>query len=374
MTAINAEILKKRTFDFALATFRAIDRLEKSTVNEVMGKQVIRSSSSVGAKALGFKLFDPGVEIKGIILNRIADENHLNSIKRAIDKRVGIPVLGGIPRVKDIELEERHLGLIPSGEKKVPKERLEKISEIIKKHVDLERLLKISKSSSHIPNFKRSLFVDDPLKETTARLGVARDEAFSFYYEDVFDVMRHRGCEIVEFSPTRDTELPDNLDAIYIGGGFPEFFGRELSENESMKKSIREFHKIGKPVYAECGGLMYLCRAIKDVEGQEFKMVGIVPGKTVMTPKLQALSYVEMEASKDGAFFKRGDKLRGHEFHFSILEVEEELNFVLKTVSTTGKVKPEGIISKNTLASYTHFHLASNPEVVREIPVRLVKN
>ncbi|MGE5446389.1 MAG: cobyrinate a,c-diamide synthase [Ignavibacteriales bacterium] len=325
------------------------------------------SSTSVAATVLGFKLFDTEVKIEGVILNRIGGEVHLGHVKKAIEEKTGIRVLGGIPMREDISLEERHLGLIPAGEKSNLNDKAERIAALIQNHTDLESILKIANNPPLLPSYEKAIFLDK-LREPIIRIGVARDEAFSFYYEDNLDLLRFYGCEIIPFSPLRDKELPPNLDMVYIGGGFPEVYADILEENLNLREEMKDFAISGKPVYAECGGLMYLGNQIQTVDGKGFRMVGVIPVKTVMNSRLQALGYREICVETKAGLFKAGDNFRGHEFHYSGLVQEGELRFAYRS---TGRGGRDGICFKNTLASYTHIHFASNPQAARKIPERI---
>lgn len=325
------------------------------------------SSTSVAATVLGFKLFDPEVKIEGVILNRIGGEAHLGHAKKAIEEKTGIRVLGGIPMKEDISLEGRHLGLIPAGEKSNINDKTEKIAAFLQDYTDLESILKIANNSPPMPSYEKTIFLGKA-RGPIIRVGLARDEAFSFYYEDNLDLLRFYGCEIVPFSPLRDKELPPNIDMIYIGGGFPEVYADVIEENLTLREEIKGFAISGKPVYAECGGLMYLGNRIQTIDGKGFRMVGVVPIKAVMNSRLQALGYREICVETKTGLFEAGDKFRGHEFHYSELVREGELEFAYKSRGRGGE---DGICFKNTLASYTHLHFASNPQAARKIPERI---
>jgi cobyrinic acid a,c-diamide synthase len=326
-----------------------------------------RSSSSLGAKAAGFRTFDPAVKLEGVILNGIAGEAHERAARQAVE-RTGVPVVGAIPMVPEIRLPERHLGLIPFEEGKVPEARCRQIVEMVGKYLDLSRILQIAHHAPPLPDITPVLFA--PRAEAPKlRLAVARDEAFTFYYEDNIDLLRHWGFAIVEFSPLRDTNLPP-ADLLYFGGGFPEVFADRLSQNMAMKEAVRRFHEAGGPVYAECGGFMYLGETLTTSDGQTFLMVGLFPIRTAMTERLQALKYKEVEVLKGGAFFRPGDRLKGHEFHFSRPTSSAEGN-AFRSNDSTGGVEVEGMVRGNALASYTHLHLASNPVLLGHLVTRL---
>ena len=324
-----------------------------------------RSSSSLGAKALGFRSFDPGLELRGVILNGIAGEAHERAVRQAVE-RAGVPVVGAIPMVPEIRLPERHLGLIPLEEGKVPEARCRRIVEVVGKHLDLPRILRIAHEAPPLPDIAPVLFPPLP-SDPQFRVAVARDEAFTFYYEDNLDLLRHWGFAIVEFSPLNDSILPP-ADLLYFGGGFPEVFADRLSRNQAMKEAILRFHRTGGPVYGECGGFMYLGETLT-TEGRTFPMVGLFPIQTAMEEGLQALTYKEVEVLKAGAFFRPGDRLKGHEFHFSRLTSGSGED-ALRSVDSTGRMEREGIVRGSALGSYTHFHLGSNPALLPHLAAR----
>jgi len=325
-----------------------------------------RSSSSLGAKALGFRAFDPAVKLQGVILNGIAGEAHERTARQAVEQ-AGIPVVGAIPMVPEIRLPERHLGLIPFEEGKIPEARCRQIVEIVGKHLDLSRILRIAQEAPPLHDIVPVLFA--PRAEAPElRLAVARDEAFTFYYEDNIDLLWHWGFTIVEFSPLNDSTLPP-ADLLYCGGGFPEVFADRLSRNQGIKEAIQRFHWTGGPVYAECGGFMYLGETLTTSDGRTFPMVGLFPIQTAMEESLQALKYKDVEVLKAGAFFRPGDRLKGHEFHFSRL-TSGSGGDALRSVDSTGRIEREGVVRGSALGSYTHLHLGSNPSLLPHLAAR----
>lgn len=326
-----------------------------------------RSSSSLGAKALGFRAFDPAVQIHGVILNGIAGEAHERSAREAV-KRAGLPVVGVIPTVPELRLPERHLGLIPFQEGSVSEARCRQIVERLGQHLDLPHILRIARQAPRLPDVTPMLFTE-PQSGHELRIGVARDEAFTFYYEDNLELLRHWGFQVVEFSPLHDSALPP-ADLLYLGGGFPEVFAEPLSLNTAMKEALHRFRADGGLLYGECGGFMYLGETLTSSDGQSFSMAGLLPIRTAMSDRLQALKYKEVEVLKAGAFFEPGDRLKGHEFHFSRL-VKEAGPPALRSVDSTGRLEEEGVAAGKALASYTHLHLASNPGLLPKLATRL---
>ena len=326
-----------------------------------------RSSSSLGAKALGFRTFDPDVELHGVILNGIAGQAHEQAVREAVE-RAGLPVVGAIPMVPEIRLPERHLGLVPLQEGKVPEARCRQIVELIRQHLDLPQILRIARKAPPFSDIAHILFAP-PERGLEPRIGVARDEVFTFYYEDNLDLLRHWGFQIVEFSPLHDSS-PPQVDLLYFGGGFPEVFAERLSGNVAMREALRRFERQGGLLYGECGGLMYLGETLTTFDGECFPMAGLLPVRTVMCEQLQALKYKEVEVVKTGAFFQPGDRLKGHEFHYSRLTADEGPH-ALRSVDSMGRVEEEGVVRGGAFASYTHLHLASNAALLPKIAARL---
>ncbi|MFQ5656241.1 MAG: cobyrinate a,c-diamide synthase [Candidatus Methylomirabilales bacterium] len=326
-----------------------------------------RSSASVGAKALGFRSFDPQIQLQGVILNGIAGEAHARAVREAVE-RAGLRVVGTIPHLPEIRLPERHLGLIPLHEGKVPGAQCREIVEAVRAHLDLTEIVRVARTAPPLSDVKPVLFAS-PEGSSEFRLGVARDEAFTFYYEDNLDLLRHAGFQVVEFSPLHDTTLPA-VDLLYLGGGFPEVFAASLSRNVAMKEALLRFAREGGSVYGECGGFMYLGETLTTSDGASFPMAGLLPIQTAMSDRLQAVKYKEVEVLRPGAFFRPGDRLKGHEFHFSRLTADRG-EPALRSIDSTGRVEEEGVVRGGTFASYTHLHLASNPSLLRELPVRL---
>ncbi len=312
---------------------------------------------SAAAIAKGFKEYDKDINLAGVILNRIGSDNHERMIKEALE-RLQIPVIGVIRRDEKMHSPERHLGLTPVTEVDST-QVLTHVGEVISASVDLERFEKIAQTSPLLPNLekkKENLFI-------RARIGVALDEAFSFYYPASLDALRAHGAEIVPFSPLKDETLPD-VDGLFFGGGFPEMFVENLEKNKQMKQSIKAVAAEGMPIYAECGGLMYLCDKIVDFVGNDYKMVGLVPADCTMQDKLQKVGYVTATATMNTVLTKKGDALRGHEFHFSTMEPHNK-DFPWAFQFQGGRVVKTywgGYSKGNILASYLHLNFAGNDE------------
>jgi cobyrinic acid a,c-diamide synthase len=290
-------------------------------------------AQSAGALVHGFATYDPALHVAGVIFNRVASESHYEYLRES----VRLPALGWVAREESIALPERHLGLVPTGERKPD---IDKLAETVSRHIDLGRLRKLSRRTRpDRPRMKAR-----PAKVT---IGYALDEAFTFYYQDNLDLLRAEGAELVPFSPLRDSALPE-ADLLYFGGGFPELFEKALGANTTMAQDVREWRK---PLYAECGGLMYL------------SMVGAIPGRISMTDRLQSFGYAEATALVDTPLLQAGETVRGHEFHYSTWDGPANAYRVQKR----GKERVEGYASGNILASYVHVHFASRPSLARRL-------
>jgi len=317
-------------------------------------------AGSAAAVVAGCKAVDRELNIAGVILNRVANEKHTNLCRVAIESTTGIPVIGALPRDPDVRLPERHLGLVPTVENPDIRLRLKKISELVKANVALEEIMKTARSAPPLPNIRTK-----PIqrKKVVARIGVAYDEAFNFYYQDGLDALEKMGAELHHFSPVHDKNLPDDFDGLYFGGGFPEVLTQELESNDSIRSAIKQKAEQGMPIFAECGGLMYLTKGITDFEQKRHPMVRLLDCETKMVRKL-TLNYTSAAVVKSNILSKHGDDLKGHEFHFSMLdEIPSDAKFayVMKRGVGTDSGR-DGWIQHSTLAQYMHLNLAAYPE------------
>lgn len=321
---------------------------------------VSRTARSAAAMALGYARLDPGVRLAGIILNRVAGPRHRDWTKEAIEGLTGLPVLGALPEAPNLELPERHLGLIPTAERPTLDEFLEALVPLIEAHVDLERLVLLASEVSPLPASSASLFATRA-RARAVRIAVARDEAFSFYYADSLDLLAWAGAELVPFSPIHDRALPARAQGLYLGGGFPELFADHLTANEPMRREVLEAAQDGMPIYAECGGLMYLTEAIVDFDGTSFPMVGAVPGRAVMERGRLRIGYVEVEPLGENILAGPGTRLRGHEFHCARWDGAGSTRPAYRIVNLNGG--SEGYQCGNLLATFVHLHLATDPRL-----------
>lgn len=317
-------------------------------------------SRSAAAVVLGYKGFDRDVDLMGVILNNIGSPSHYNSVKDAVEKKTNVPVLGFLPRDKNLALPQRHLGLIPADEKTPLGSFRRKLSNLVEKNIDIDRIIDISRKAQTFPRAEKRLFKSKPSRDKVT-VAIAKDAAFNFYYQDNLDILSHNGADLIEFSPLRDKKLPRGADGLYIGGGFPELFASALSENAGLKNDIYERAKKGMPVYAECGGLMYLAGELVDFKNKRFPMVGIFDASVKMADRLRALGYVNIEVCKDNVLSNKGAKVRAHMFHWSYLDrFSRKGNFAYRVNKDKGKIFLDGLTRWNVLASYSHLHLGSN--------------
>lgn len=313
-------------------------------------------SRSVAAMASGFASFDPDLRVGGVLCNRVGSRGHLDLLRQA--SRL-VPVLGGLPRNPTIAFPERHLELHAAAEASVPSDCLDTWAELVATWCDVKAIGELARNVTALqwtPPVSRKI-----LGGQRCRIGLAVDEAFHFYYDENLRLLREFGAELIEFSPMRDEKLPD-VDGLYLGGGYPELHARALTENKSLRQQIQEFCHADKPVYAECGGLMYLCSGIRFQTGSFFPMVGVFPAEAVMSDKLQALGYVEATIQRNCIMGATGQRFRGHQFRYSTLEWEKNVaSAYTLTKRRRGEVVEEGYLYANVLGSYVHAHWASNP-------------
>jgi len=318
---------------------------------------------TVAAIARGVAAFDPELRLTGIFCNRVGSRGHLDILRRALSD---LPVLGGLPNEPALTFPERHLGLRTADEQVVPDSILAELGRVTGEWCDLDAILTVARTA---PLVSCQLSANaDAASSSRCRIGVAFDEAFHFYYEYNLHLLKSLGAELVYFSPISDPGLPD-VDGLYVGGGYPEIHAEALSANRSMREQINAFAADGGTIYGECGGLMYLCDAIKTLDGQRYPMAGVIPADAVMRQRLQALGYVEVETQAASVLGPAGLRFRGHQFRYSELQpLNDRIDCAYRVVRRRdGQVVPEGYAVKNTLASYVHAHWASNPMIAERL-------
>jgi cobyrinic acid a,c-diamide synthase len=320
-----------------------------------------RGARSLAATVSGFKSFDTDVIICGVILNGIGSERHLELCNESIEYYTGVPVLGYLPRQDELSLPERHLGLVPSVENPAGREFFDRLTAQCDSTFKIPEILEAA-GMAKTPSIEPHLFPAKNIKPI-AQIAVAQDRAFSFYYQDSLDLLEAMGAQIVPFSPLEDTKLPAGTSGIYIGGGFPELYAEELTANYSIRQIIGEAVEKAIPLYAECGGLMYLGRSIRDFQGNEHAMVGSIPISSRIDNHRLSLGYRTVKALQDGPLLKEGQVVRGHEFHWSVLD-SDSVPANAYAVVDKGEMK-EGYQRKGTLASYIHLHMAGSPHMAQ---------
>jgi cobyrinic acid a,c-diamide synthase len=321
-----------------------------------------RMSRTAAPFVLGYRLFDRDVDIKGVILNRMGSKRHRQKARLAVEKLAEMEVLGTVPRRPAVNIPERHLGLVPAYERERLDALFDDLAGLVEEYMDVERIIEIAEAAGEMEEVETNP-VFQPKDKTDAKIGILRDECFTFYYQDNLDALRAQGAELVEISALKDKKLPD-IQCLYIGGGFPEIFAPQLEKQKSMRESIRQFCEEGRPVYGECGGLMYLGEEIVTKESATHEMVGFLPIRTRMQERFQALGYVISNVEKDTFLYPKGARLVGHEFHHSKVEALGKLDFAYRNERGTGiDGAKDGIIKGNTLASYLHVHVLSYPKM-----------
>lgn len=317
-----------------------------------------KMAASAAALVRGFQTFDPAVRVAGVIFNRVAGEGHYALVRDALARAGCPPVLGYLPRNGTLRIPERHLGLFTAEDAALAPSLLQELADMIEAHVDLTGVLEIATSSRPIAGNPPP----HPAGRGDVRIAVARDRAFCFYYEDNLDALRAAGADLVEFSPLVDRALPDGTSAVYLGGGYPELAAAELAANDEMRTAISVFASGGGPVYAECGGLMYLGRAIRRQDGSEAPMAGVLPFTTVMTDRLVRFGYTDVSFTRDCLLGPAGTVARGHSFHYSTIEADTDVPRAYRVRWTlSGREDAEGYAAQNVLASYVHLHFLSQP-------------
>ena len=333
---------------------------------------VSQMGQSVAALVNGFRHLDPRVQVVGVILNKVASADHEATLKHAIAEWTGTPILGAIRRDTLLSLPARHLGLVPAPETTV---EVQALGDGIRRAVDIEGIVRLARSAGPLPE----LITDTGVQEGEAfpclqsvspiRIGLALDAAFSFYYPETLETFAKMGVEIIPFSPLKDSSPPDGADLLYFGGGFPEVFAGQLAENNAMLAAVRSAVQRGVPVYAECGGYMYLGQCCIDANKVCHQLLGVLPYTFQMGTERAQLGYRELTTVRDTIIGHAGTQLRGHEFHWSRIVdplLREHAAYRLEGCENT----LEGYANKTILASFVHVPLAANPDVM----TRLIQN
>jgi len=328
-----------------------------------------KATRTIAAVVTGCLHFDPDVAIKGVILNRVAGSRHKKILTRCIEHYCGIPVIGALPKL-DFDNQifpERHMGLVPSPEHAWATDAVSKAADIAKQHINLDVLVNIADSARHPEKIKPTTNrehgkITTSLEQRPAAIGVFLDSAFQFYYPENIAALQQAGADIIYISPLAKTSIPD-VDAIYMGGGFPETHAQQLSENKDFKKHLAHLARNGLPIYAECGGLMYLGETLV-FDKNTYEMSGVLPVVFGFSGKPQGHGYTIVHVKKSNPFFNTGTILKGHEFHYSrvIQWNGNDDDLVFSMEKGNGIIhKKDGILYKNVLATYTHIHALGTP-------------
>lgn len=330
-------------------------------------------SRSAAAMIHGYKTFDPDLKISGVILNKVGSAKHFQTLKEVIESNVQVPVIGVLFRDARIQIPERHLGLMTASENKEWKNVLNLLSGLGKgdpamgqSGLDLEKIFQIASSAPALSsNGFTSMFADQ--NEKKCRIAYALDAAFNFYYQANLDLLHTFGAELVPFSPIGDESVPE-CDVLYFGGGFPEIYARELEENARLRDQIKNRIGAGLPIYAECGGLMYLSESIETLDGKSYSMAGAIPGKIMMTQKLQNFGYKQGTILRENILGQKDVPVRGHEFHYSQrISQQDRETIAYQLMGRDGKNQSEGFVKDSLLASYLHLHFLTNPDWAKRL-------
>jgi cobyrinic acid a,c-diamide synthase len=317
---------------------------------------------SAAAMVHGFRTFDPDVRVAGVIFNKVGSETHERLLREALADS-GLPVLGALRRDERVATPERHLGLVPVAERE-PKARaaLDALAEAMGRHADLDAIVRLAGTAPETPGPAWRPDAEDSRRAGPAHpcIAIARGPAFSFHYTENLELLGGAGAQLAEFDPLTDERLPAGAGALVLAGGFPEIFGEQLAANAALREDIRRFAAAGRPILAECGGLLYLC---DELDGHP--MCGVLPARGTMAPPGLTLGYREAAAATATPWLAAGTVLRGHEFHYSKVETRDPRASAAWLLSGRAAPRPEGIVRGGVQASYLHVHWAAHPEIAR---------
>ncbi len=324
-----------------------------------------KTTRTVAAMVLGCRQFDPNLDLKGVILNHIAGSRHEKVIRKAVEEYCGLPILGAIPRMPSSHFPERHLGLLPFQEHPEVEKAVQSAQKMVERYLDLDRLLALAQAAPALKSYATPKVLHKKLRSSLINpsIGVIQDRAFQFYYPENLEALEKAGARLVILNAL-DGEFPVSLDGLYVGGGFPETQAPLLANNDSFRSALREAIEDGLPVYAECGGLMYLGKSLF-YQGEAFPMVGTFPVDFVLEKKPQGHGYTQIRVREQNPFFPVGKILKGHEFHYSRIITRDfsEISPVFKMLKGFGiDGTGDGLVYKNVLATYTHLHALGTPE------------
>lgn len=338
-----------------------LGKLTKTPV--VVIADVTMATRTIAALIMGCQMFDPVLEVAGVILNRVASARQETLIRASVERYCGLPVIGAVPKLKGNVFPERHMGLVPHQERDQARKAVEWARTVVEKHIDLDTIWKLAHKAGPVPNEKwptEKRFSHSRVS-VSPRIGFIRDKAFWFYYPENLDLLKKLGAILVEINSLSDNRLPD-LDALYIGGGFPETQAKALADNATFRVSLKMKIEDGLPVYAECGGLIYLGEMLQQGDKQ-YPMVQALPITFEMDKRPQGHGYTLLEVNLENPYFSRGEILKGHEFHYSRPRINrsKEVQYVFNVKRGHGlDGRNDGLFRKNLLATYTHLHAGGN--------------
>jgi cobyrinic acid a,c-diamide synthase len=341
-----------------------VARIIKAPVVLVM--DVSDMTESAAAVALGFKTYAESPKIAGVLLNNVRSDAHRRIAEDAIWGIAKLPVLGALRAMPQLDIPQRQRGLLPVTENKEWDRMIGVLSETIDRDVDLDLLLRIANKAELVPLVPKKVFQGKPDVGQPVRLAVAYDDAFNFYYPENLELLEEHGAQVVPFSPLEDDHLPQDASGVYLGGGFPEIFVEPLAKNHAMAESIQQAYRSGVPIYAECGGLMYLGRSLRTDSGTKYGMAGVIPVDVEMDGEIHRFGYRQLLTLEENILSPRGQFYRGHEFHWSrITGHNGDLKPAYQMQNADGEVIGyEGFVAPNLLASYVHLHFGQNPLLV----------
>lgn len=319
---------------------------------------------SAAALVQGFAAFDTDLDFAGVVFNHLGSGRHLAYLREALDGHVTLPCLGGLQRESVDAIPERHLGLLTAEDHCLSATQVEKLAKAVETGIDLDRLLASLPEvpAAAIPKVAAPQAFPQSETARQARIAVARDRAFCFYYPENLELLEAAGAEIVPFSPLTDTRLPEDIDGLYFGGGYPELHAATLGANTGLCQEVKTASRSGMPIYGECGGFIYLCRELVDEAGNVHPMTGCFPFQSRMLGRLKSLGYREIRLVRETLLGPAGTRLRGHEFHYSETKIVPDWQGVYQVSDRRGRPKAvEGFVSGQTLGSYYHLHFGSQP-------------
>jgi cobyrinic acid a,c-diamide synthase len=343
------------------STAELAKQLEAPVLLVVDGSAMARSAAAI---VEGFGRFDPTLTVGGVLFNRVNSDGHYRLLKEAVEQSTNVAVVGYLRTDQASAIPDRHLGLMTAKEPGLG-DLYARLGHAATETVDLNLIEELAGRAGE--------WMVSPIQPVqgycspSVRIGMAQDQAFCFYYSDNLELLESAGGELVPFSPISDQELPD-VDLLYLGGGYPELHAEALAKNNPMRQAIRAFSEKGGTIYAECGGMMYLTEAIRDFDGRAYEMVGLFPAQAVMRKAGLTLGYRTVELSRSCIVGDRGTVVRGHEFHYSVLAAKGPLDYACLLHDARGESKgPDGLMTRRTLALYTHLHFKSHPQIAKSL-------